>query len=98
MSTPTIGELERRIADLEARGEEGDERMGLADGTQDEDVERNEATEAAHTINGRTAREVARYYDYVVYEDDAGNYWLVCALKGPVNVRELADKIEEVEQ
>ena len=35
MTTPTIVELERRIADLEARAEEWDERMGLADGAQE---------------------------------------------------------------
>ena len=30
--TPTIGELERRIADLEARAEEWDEEIGMVDG------------------------------------------------------------------
>ena len=32
MTTPTIGELERRIADLEARAEEWDEAIGMVDG------------------------------------------------------------------
>ena len=105
--TPTIGELERRIADLEARGEEWDEEIGMVDG---------EPSPARETVQFGREGQYEGNFLYTdqdgysrVYVDEDGDYWLtsteildghdigLCVDK-PATLRKLADKIEEVEQ